>query len=474
MAKHKLSSSVNFYLIGMFAAGFFLFLNTVCYGVSSIDYLYLVPAKTTDGWETTSINNVGFDSKKIHELLNKIQKGTYKNIHSLLLVKGGKLILEEYFHGFHREKAHQIRSATKSIGSILLGIAIDQRFVRDENVKIFNFFKDYKPEKKRDERARKVTLKSLLTMTSGYDCDDHATPSFQCEEAMYKSNDWLEYALSLPMAYEPGKQWAYNSSSLIFVSEMISKTSKLTIPQFADRLLFTPLGIDKFRWGFSPKKRVWFAGNARMKPRNMAKIGYLMLNGGKWIGQQIISQKWINKSTKNHVKSITDIGYGYLWWTGEHLFGEQLIKAYWAAGNGGNYIFICPELDLVAVFTGGNYNSILEVQPLAMLTNYIIPALLPSIPFRRTNNIDPLILDSYVGVYEKGHLMISVSKKNDNLNFKILRKVIRLYSEKEDSFYAFDDVLGNMKLKFKKDDKGKITSVVINSIFRVMPFKKVK
>jgi len=470
----KILPSIHFLLIFLFAAGFSLFSNDNCYGISNSDYLYRVPPKTNDGWETASLHKTGVDSKKIYELIYKVQNGTYKNIHSVLLVKDGKLILEEYFHGFHREKIHQIRSAAKSIGSILIGMAIDDHFIRDVDEKIYPFFKEYEVGKKWDERVKNVTLKTLLTMTSGYACDDHVFPSFQCERAMYKTNDWLEYALDLPMAYKPGEHWAYNSSSLIIVSEIISKTSKLTVPRFADKYLFNPLRIKKFRWGFSPKGRVFIAGNAKMIPRDMAKIGYLMLNNGRWKNQQIISQKWIKLSTRNHVKSITHRGYGYLWWTGKHVFGEQIIKGYWAAGNGGNYIFVCPELNLVAVFTGGNYNSILEVQPLGMLINYIIPAMLPPISPRRTIKPDPMTLDSYVGEYQMGHIRILVINRHNNLFLELLGKSIRLFPEKTDLFFASDDVLGGLKIIFKRNDKLFVNSAIAHTNFQILPFKKVK
>ena len=239
------------------------------------------------------------------------------------------------------------------------------------------------------------------------------------------------------MAYKPGDHWAYNSSSLMLVSEMISKTSNMTVPDFANKYLFQPLGISEFHWGFSPKGRAFIGGNAKMKPRDMAKIGFLMLNSGRWNGKQIVSQKWIDQSTMDHTKSKSYRGYGYLWWTGKQLFGEQFITGYWAAGNGGNYIFVCPALSFVAVFTGGNYNSILEVQPLGMLINYVIPAMLPPIPPRQITKLGSTIPDSCVGEYQmqSGHIRVSVFKKGDDFYCKVLGKTSRIYPEKEEKFF---------------------------------------
>jgi len=293
-----------------------------CYSLPQNEYVYKVPEKTDDGWETSSLSEEGIDPERINELMVGILNEKYKKIHSVLLVKNGKLILEEYFHDYNREKLHEIRSATKSIGSILTGIAIDHRFINDVNEKIYPYFKDYEPEEKWDKRARDVTLKTLLTMTSGYDCDDHAIPPFQCERNMYKTNDWVEYSLNLPMAYKPGENWAYNSSSLILVSEIISKTSKMPIPNFANKYLFEPLGITEFQWGLSPKGRAFIAGNAKMRSRDMAKIGYMFLNDGNWKGRHIISKEWIEESTKAHTTADTSEKYGYLWWSGKTVINN--------------------------------------------------------------------------------------------------------------------------------------------------------
>lgn len=475
-SNQKRSFPLYFLCTLFFATGFTLFPVDKCFGISNSDYSYRKPIRIGDGWDTASIYEADIDAEKLVELIHKIRNGDYKNIHSLLLVKDGKLILEEYFHGFHRGKAHQIRSATKSIGSILTGIAIDHDFINGTGEKFYPYFKEYEPGKKWDEKVRDVTLETLLTMTSGYACDDHAIPNFQCETAMYETNDWVEYALNLPMSHNPGEHWAYNSTSLLLMSELISKTSKMSIPGFADTYLFTPLGIKEFHWGFSPKGRAWIAGNAKMKPRDMAKIGFLMLEGGRWNHKQIISGKWVNESTREHVKSERNEGYGYLWWTGKQHFGEQTIEGYWAAGNGGNYIFVCPALGFTAVFTGGNYNSILELQPLGMLINYIIPAMLPPMPPRGITKPVTMVLDPYVGEYQlqPSDIRISVFKKNNKLYCMIFGRTSQMRPEVEDRFFVPDDVLGDWTFKAQRNQKGEVTSATLYGAFQIMPFKKIK
>jgi CubicO group peptidase (beta-lactamase class C family) len=185
--------------------------------------------ETGDGWETAPLTEAGVNVAAIAGLVGAIRGGAYKDVHAILLVRGGRLILKEYFQGYNRKKPHQIRSATKSIGSVLVGIAIDKGYLPGVKKPIHPYFKDQTAGW--DDRAKAVTIKSLLTMTSGFDCDDHRGESFQCEKVMYRAEDWVNFALNLPMAHQPGDHWAYNSSSLILLSEIIARTTGLPAGQ---------------------------------------------------------------------------------------------------------------------------------------------------------------------------------------------------------------------------------------------------
>lgn len=444
-------------------------------GLPQQEYAYQVPEKIDDRLETASLSEEGVDPAKINELMLAILDNKYKNVHSVLLVKNGRLILEEYFYGYNRKKLHQIRSAIKSISSVLTGIAIDQGFIKDASEAIYPHFKLYEPKEKWDDRVRNITLKSLMTMTSGYDCDDHES-NFKCESNMYKTDDWLRYALDLPMAYKPGEHWAYNSSNLILVGELISKTSEMTIPDFASKYLFGPLGITNFQWGFSPKGRAWLAGNAKMTPRDMAKFGYMVLNRGRWGKKQIVSQEWIRGSVEKHAISRFGWGYGYLWWVGETIINNQVIKAFWAAGNGGNYIFIIPRLDMVAVFTGGNYSNILEVQVFGMLINYLIPAILPSPP-KKIIKLDDYLIDSYIGEYRTttDENILSVFRQADNLYIKIpYEKKTKIFPETQSQFYGTTNLFGDVVINFSKSENGKVEHMIVQIDFRSFQADKIK
>ena len=469
---------------------YLLFILTICFFVTTFahgaprlksngqpqrEYTYQLPKKIDDAWEISSLVEEGVDPKQITDLMLAILTEKYKNIHSVLLVKNGNLILEEYFYGYNRKKLHQIRSATKSIGSVLTGIAIDQGFIRDTNERINTYFTSYEHERKSDKGVKAITLRHLLTMTSGYDCDDHKG-GFKCERNMYKSDDWVEYALNLPMANQPGEHWAYNSSSLILLSEIISKTSRMTIPDFANKYMFNPLGIKNFQWGFSPKGRAWLAGNAKMTPRDMAKFGYMIQNSGRWGKKQIVSQKWIKESVEKHAVSRVGWGYGYLWWVGESITNNQTIRAFWAAGNGGNYIFILPRLNVVAVFTGGNYNDISEVQVFGMLSNYLMPAILPSTP-KKNIQLDDYLMESYVGNYRTttDKNVLSVFREVDNLYINTpYEKDIKLFPETQNQFCGTTNLFGNLLINFSKSENGNVNHMSIQFAFMKIQADKIE
>ncbi len=180
------------------------------------------------------------DTDLLAAMLQRIRDGEYANIHSVLALKNDSLILEEYFGGYDADTPHELRSATKAIGSILVGIAIEEGFLPSADSSIHRYFEhDYMPAYGWTAQARSVRIRDFLSMTSGYDCDDLAEPAFACESAMYDSDDWVQYSLDLPIVHPRGTQWAYNSPSLILVGETIARASKLSLVDF--------LGLRK-RW----------------------------------------------------------------------------------------------------------------------------------------------------------------------------------------------------------------------------------
>ena len=347
-----------------------LFINGFCYGQDS--YIYSKPKDLEDGWKTGDLKSQSIDTTLIYKLFNQL-KNKENKIHSVLLVKNNQIIVEEYLNGQISTQKHDLRSTTKSITSILMGIAIDKGFIENINDPISKYLKNLYPTKNLDERKKKITIKHLLTMSTGLDCNDWDKKSKGQEDKIYKKNNWLQYFLNLPMVNEPGNVSNYCTMGQVLATEIISQTSDMTIDKFAEKYLFNPLYINNVNWGHTSKKEIIPSGKRLyMTSRDMAKIGQLILNNGKWNDEQVVSEKWIAESTTQKTK-ITGIDYGYLWWNIPFKVNEKIFVSKIATGNGGQYIMVLPELDMVAVFTGGAYNSQEDKLPFAIIMDIFLP-----------------------------------------------------------------------------------------------------
>jgi CubicO group peptidase (beta-lactamase class C family) len=433
------------------------------------------PQKLNDGWNVASPSQFGADTALLGSMILRTTEGDYVNIHSVLVVKDGVLVLEEYFDGNDRSTRHEIRSATKSIGSVLTGIAIDKGFIDSENEPIYKFFEDdYAPADGWSDRARQVEIRHFLSMMSGYECDD-LTTDFACEDAMYRTNDWVQYSLDLPFAHAPGEHWAYNSSSLILVGEAVARASGLEMDTFADRYLFEPLGIKQFRWNYSPKKRAWIGGGARMIPREMAKIGQLVLNRGVWNGERLLSEEWIDKSTTKQGAMLgAGVDYGYLWQRGSWYLGNDLLTAFWASGNGGQYIVVLPDANMVVVFTGGNYDSNLASQPFDMLTRYIVPAFLKPEPLDTVvlsqQEMERLTGTYYLGFDPSGTSVVSINSDRVRL-LSPDNEFIDLTAHSP-TFFTCDSRYGPLTVVFEADARGRMIRHTVYGSFQSFVFER--
>ena len=347
-----------------------LFIGRFCYGQDT--YTYLEPKELGDGWKTNNLKSQHVDTTLIYKSFNQI-KNRKNEIHSILLVKNKQLIIEEYFKDHSANKPHDLRSATKSIRSILMGIAIDKGFIENVNDPISKYLKSPIPNKNIDEKKKKITIKHLLTMSSGLDCNDLDKKSKGQEDKIYRKKDWLQYAIDLPMVNDPSTVSNYCSIGTVMIAEIISQASGMTIDKFAEQYLFNPLGITNKRWDHTSNKKVIpSAKRLYMTSRDMAKIGQLILNNGKWNGKQIISEKWVEESTTMKTK-IAGNDYAYLWWNIPFKLNERLTVSKTASGNGGQFIIIIPEMDMVAIFTGGAYNSKDGQLAFAIMNDIFIP-----------------------------------------------------------------------------------------------------
>jgi CubicO group peptidase (beta-lactamase class C family) len=319
-------------------------------------YHYKIPAETRDGLPTGSIVHSGLDTALMRKLINRIVGGSYPNVHSILIVKDGKLILEEYFYEYDAGTLHQLRSATKTFASALVGIAIDKGLIKSVEDRVIPYFPEYSILNL-DARKEAITIKNLLTQESGLACNDDDPGSPGNETKIYPTDDWANSILNLPMEESPGHKGSYCSGNIILLDRIVEKSSHQSLHDFAAQNLFGKLGITDFKWDFVPdKSHEDDFGQVNLKPRDMAKFGLVYLNGGQWKGTQIISANWVSQSLSKH-STVRGIDYGYLWWREPLTANGVVYEGMAAKGNGGQRIFIWPDQNMVAVITAGNYNA---------------------------------------------------------------------------------------------------------------------
>lgn len=329
------------------------------------------PPDVNDGLNVGSLQDAGFDATLIAKMVEQIANETHKNVDSVLLIKHGRLVLEEYFYQYDRDKLHQLRSATKSVISGLVGTAIDRKLIASKDEKVISFFPEYEI---RNLTAGKsdITIEHLLTCASGLACEDGNPDSPGEELKMNASPDWVRFVLDLPMIESPGRKGRYCTGGVILLGRIVEKASGMQLADFAAKHLFTPLGITNYQWIFKPDNTSFDnACQLQMRPRDMAKIGLLYMNDGQWKGEQVISREWIKASLSKH-SVVRGTDYGYLWWRQWLNVNGTRVDGITAKGNGGQRIYLWPSLDLIVVITGSNYN---EQSPSDEIqVRYILPA----------------------------------------------------------------------------------------------------
>jgi CubicO group peptidase (beta-lactamase class C family) len=362
---------------------------------------YQPPVKIEDGLEVGTLEEVNIDKDLIEKGINDISKGKYKEVHSLLIYKDGKLVVEEYFAGhmyqwdapshhgdlilFNKNTLHPIMSDTKSVTSACIGISVNEGFIKNVNQSIF----DYLPEHQHLNTGgrEKITIEHLLTMNSGLDFDEWSAPQSSPENdaigIWFSDKDPISFILEKPLIYEPGTHFRYSSGDIITLGEILRYATGMDIEEFSEKYLFEPLGIDSSNWYNRFENGVIeCAGGLELTPRGMSKIGVTFLNNGVWNGKQIIPEQWVeissvpfagNTGIKVPGSDMGKVGYSYTWWTKQYSHSGKEINIYYASGWGGQKIMVFPELDLVVVFTGGNYTS--SNHNLKILEKYIFPAI---------------------------------------------------------------------------------------------------
>lgn len=329
---------------------------------------YEPPAQLDDGWPATDASKLGWNVALLAQLAAKIEDGSYKNITSVVVAQHGKLVHEAYFNDGARDRLNDTRSAGKSVTSLLVGAAIDRKLIPGVQAKVYAYFPDKHPVANPDPRKQAFTLEDLLTMSSLWECNDQNDFSRGHEERMYIMEDWIRFALDLPIKgfppWEPkprdapfGRAFSYCSAGVFTLGAIVERATKMRLDRFARETLEAPLGITDVQWSFSPDGIGVGAGGVRYRSRDLAKIGEMVRQGGRWQGKQVISKAWIDASLTKRAQPREGVEYGYLWWH-FHFPVKGQDRGVWAAsGNGGNYVFILPQAELVTVITSTAFNK---------------------------------------------------------------------------------------------------------------------
>ncbi|MDT0687742.1 serine hydrolase domain-containing protein [Autumnicola psychrophila] len=337
------------------------------------NYTYQKPHKTSDGLETGLIEEEFKNPEPIIKMVKETIKGEFPDVHSILIYKNNKLILEEYFYGYDKNIPHQLRSATKPFIGGILGIAVDKGFIRSEKEKLLPYFKNkYDKIANLDDRKNELTIENFLMYRHGMDCENNNPESKGNEQSMMQSNDWVKHTLDLPMVTKPGEKSSYCTGCPLTLGSLVEIATNEQIENFAKENLFEPMGITNYNWTFEPNQAsINTFSQMSITPRDLIKLAKLFKDGGKWNGKQILSKEWVDKTL-----DMNKGDYGYLWEHKYFLIDGQQYNSYLASGNGGQKINIWPELDMITVFTGGNYNSYelygKSTPPNEMIPSYIL------------------------------------------------------------------------------------------------------
>ncbi len=309
----------------------------------------------------------------IQIIADEIRAGKHQGVKGGILSVGDKVLFEAYAPNEKAEYVRDIRSATKSITSILIGELIEQRMLDSVKIPVADILQDEFSEIGSKDLKRLITIEDLLTMRSGLACNDWLPSSVGHEDKMYETDNWAAFILSQPMAHETGKHFSYCTGGVVLLGRIIEKLSGMSVPDFANAYLFSPLGITEAQWAKTPMGHTDTGGHLKLTLKNLHTLGLAVADDG----QGIMQKEWLQKALANH----TDIyerreTFGYLWWQHSGEIKGRHINLIYAHGNGGNFIFLVPELDLVAAFTGVNFGKSAQFIPKRLLTQKIIPALI--------------------------------------------------------------------------------------------------
>jgi CubicO group peptidase (beta-lactamase class C family) len=333
-------------------------------GKNSDHYTYHQPPALDDGWPTGTLEEANIDRTIIEKLIQKIIDAPMDSVdspqvHAVLIARHGKLVLEEYFHGEGRDRLHETRSASKSVVAVVAGAAMQAGAPLKLSSPVYQVMNGGVFPPDLDPQKRMMTLEHLLTMSSGYFCDDNNNDAPGNETTMLDQTDepdYYRYTMKVPLATTPGEKAVYCSASPNLALGMVGRATGEFPPYTFDRLIGGPMKINRYAWSLDAAGNPYGGGSIQFLPRDFMKFGQLMLNGGTWEGRRILSRDFVARAS-SPLYHIGKLGYGYLWWGIDYPYKGHIVHAFYAGGTGGQGIMVIPDLDLVITTFAGNYSS---------------------------------------------------------------------------------------------------------------------
>ncbi|HEX2535227.1 MAG TPA: serine hydrolase [Chitinophagaceae bacterium] len=325
------------------------------------------------------VSKDAFDREKIKELKAREGENVFKDITSIVVLKDGKILLEEYFNKAGRNTLHDVRSVGKTFASTMTGIAIGEGHLKSEYQTLKEFY-DLRQFAHFSPAKEAATIRDLLTMSSIFEGDDNKGDSPGREDNMYPTADWVKFTLDLPAdtANADGR-WHYFTAGVVLLGDILHRSVPGGLEAYADAKLFRPLGITDYKWQYTPQKVANTAGGIRMNALDFAKYAQLYKNGGQWQGRTVVPKEWVDKSFTK-VKTLPrrqNEYYGYLFWNKTYTVNGQGYEAFYCAGNGGNHLYIFKDIPFVIVVTGAAYNRpYAHSQVHTIMESYVLPAVL--------------------------------------------------------------------------------------------------
>jgi CubicO group peptidase (beta-lactamase class C family) len=334
-------------------------------------------------WRRATPQSQGVRPEAIEPLVERLRSNEIPDLHSLLVVRNGYLVVEEYFNGSGAAQEHTLQSVTKSVTSLLVGVASQKKLLDDVDRPALDFFPEYQPVQNLDDRKAAMTVRDVLTMRTGFDWVELGNPASPLPSLNQCHCDWMRFMLDWPMAHDPGTHWEYNTGASVLLGGVLRSATGRPVWEFARQELFNPIGVQGGFWYVDDS--LTFAhtgGGLNLRAQDMARIGYLVLRNGKWGKRQLVSPQWLRDSMRHASEDVQSYGgqvldYGYQWW--QLPLPPALVKPgqptdiYTAIGRYDQWIFVVPRFDLVVVVTGGT--STTWAQPIEFLYRDILPAL---------------------------------------------------------------------------------------------------